>query len=694
MKRIISIILVMTLILSMFILFGSTVSAEAITGKPSIVPVSYYEYESCPPEETEPPYEEPSCEPVWETEPERETTAPSEPSTDFPTEPNPMYETGSCGENAYYSFDVETGELKIYGSGYVTVHRSWDGDDTEYPWRRFIDKIVSLTVEGVDNVPDHSFENCPNLECVVIGDTVTSLGSGEYDYDREWWERYYPPYTFHGCEKLKTVTLGNGITYLNGGEFRDCTALENVDLPNGLTDIGQSSFSGCVNLTDIDFPDTLTSIGDYAFSGCECVKPQRFSHISSIGNYAFSNCTAIETAEFDTKVNRIGNNAFENCTALRRVAFADGADSLGSFIFSGCTLAEFSFSGELGSANNQSFAGAAFYDDAWHDDVLVIGDILIKAKVSISGTCTVPDGVKMIFHSAFEGCDHLEAVILPDSVTTIGMYAFQNCYSLESLKLGSGLTEIGFKAFNGCSVLNQVNVPNIGEWLDLSIQYTAWFGPGSGGHSETSYTANPFYYRANLTINGEPIENLVIDNRQTINGYLFYNCGSIKTVTVEGDVSIISRNAFFGCTGLQEVTLGKNVQQVGIQAFWNCAKLKKITFLNPDCQIANAYEAISGSAVIFGYDDSTAQMYAGNYNRSFVLLENTSAICGDADGDGEITVMDVTEVQHHLSEMNTKVDNTTLTAADVDKNGILEIIDATWILRHLAGMGIPYTIGQ
>ena len=757
MKRYVSMILILSLIMSVFSLSAAAESAEKSVDEKPIVPVAYYEDETWPPAETQ-PQEEPTCEPtepVWGTEPAYEepscaplpepTEPPTEPDPDPtvpPTEPDPNKREGSCGDSAYYSFDLETGALRIYGSGTVTEHNFYsERDGGNYPWKEFYDKIVSLTVEGVSNVPRRAFENCPNLETVVIGDAVKNLGTGEYD-EWDWdWSRadYYPPNTFAGCKNLKTVTIGNGITSLNGGEFYDCTnlqtvelpdrlesigqssfsgcvklseitfpdtlttignrafsgctALESIDLPDRLESIGQSSFSGCVKLAEITFPDTLTTIGSGAFSGCSCVKPQSFSHITNIGQYAFSNCTAIEAVEFDTKVEQIGKQAFENCTALRRVVFADGADSLGDWVFNGCTLSEFRFDGELGTATYRSFEGATFDDDTWQDDVLIIGDNLLKANVSISGTCRVRDGVKKIVSFAFADCENLEAVILPDSVDSIGMYAFQKCYSLESLKLGSGLTEVGYAAFENCPVLSEVDISDLDRWLNLSFQYSIHRGGGSGGWTETGYTANPLYYGAKLYINGELIENLVINQRNTISGYLFYGCKSIKSLTVE-DVSVINRAAFYGCTGLQEVTLGKNVQTVEGNAFWNCPRLKKITFLNPDCRIANAYETISGSAVIYGYDDSTALMYAGNYNRSFVLLEEQSTICGDADGDGKVTSIDVTIVQRYCADMSTGIDVQTMMNADVDKNGYLEITDVTFLQRYLAFMDIPYMIGE
>ena len=66
---------------------------------------------------------------------------------------------------------------------------------------------------------------------------------------------------------------------------------------------------------------------------------------------------------------------------------------------------------------------------------------------------------------------------------------------------------------------------------------------------------------------------------------------------------------------------------------------------------------------------------------------------GDADGDGDVTIMDVTLLQRSLAGL--KLDNdSTLMQADVDGNGTLESVDATFIQRRLANMKVPFDVGK
>ena len=57
-------------------------------------------------------------------------------------------------------------------------------------------------------------------------------------------------------------------------------------------------------------------------------------------------------------------------------------------------------------------------------------------------------------------------------------------------------------------------------------------------------------------------------------------------------------------------------------------------------------------------------------------------ICGDADGDGTITIMDATTIQRHLVDI-LQLSEERLKAADISGDGI-DITDATQIQRWLA----------
>ena len=67
-------------------------------------------------------------------------------------------------------------------------------------------------------------------------------------------------------------------------------------------------------------------------------------------------------------------------------------------------------------------------------------------------------------------------------------------------------------------------------------------------------------------------------------------------------------------------------------------------------------------------------------------------ILGDADGDGEVTISDVTCIQRALAEWTDS--SCSEKAADIDGNGKLEITDATLLQQWLAEMNVAYSIGE
>ena len=69
-----------------------------------------------------------------------------------------------------------------------------------------------------------------------------------------------------------------------------------------------------------------------------------------------------------------------------------------------------------------------------------------------------------------------------------------------------------------------------------------------------------------------------------------------------------------------------------------------------------------------------------------------SALLGDADGDGEVTILDVTAIQRFLVNLPNASFNEA--AADTDGDGEVTILDATYIQRWLASLPVDFAIGE
>ena len=71
---------------------------------------------------------------------------------------------------------------------------------------------------------------------------------------------------------------------------------------------------------------------------------------------------------------------------------------------------------------------------------------------------------------------------------------------------------------------------------------------------------------------------------------------------------------------------------------------------------------------------------------SLRATESQEIIWGDADGDGAVTILDVTRIQRHLIQLTPFIAEDNMKAAIVSGENELSIVDATLIQRFLAGI--------
>lgn len=102
-------------------------------------------------------------------------------------------------------------------------------------------------------------------------------------------------------------------------------------------------------------------------------------------------------------------------------------------------------------------------------------------------------------------------------------------------------------------------------------------------------------------------------------------------------------------------------------------------------------------AVLLPNADATGRSstaYSGNteHYTTIAFLFAGGTLCGDADEDGLVTILDATVIQRKLADFD--VEDYNATAADADGDGIITILDATAIQRKLAGFDDGYPIGE
>lgn len=209
------------------------------------------------------------------------------------------------------------------------------------------------------------------------------------------------------------------------------------------------------------------------------------------------------------------------------------------------------------------------------------------------GVIICSNDIESIGESAFESQTTLSKIVIPSKVTTIGQCAFRYCSSLEQVNIQSACY-IDHMAFEGTS-LSRINIPK-GTTFGQRCFFDGNFTPerrsrevyfeGSLEDWINTYfygsESNPMYVYSGVSdkkpstlyINNHIVEDISIPYLANPS---FYNCGSLKSVTIEGG-SYITRNAFSYCTNLVKITLPDTLTTIESYSFTNCTNLKQVIY--------------------------------------------------------------------------------------------------------------------
>ena len=330
-------------------------------------------------------------------------------SVSFEIEVLLRYHRGQCGDNANWTYDPETGELIIAGSGTMYDY-DITGEGT-VPWLENIGQIKVIEIsDGITHIGSNAFVGCSGVKSITIPDSVESIGE----------------FAFSNCGGMLNATFGNGLKSIGKEAFTDCTRLKRVyinDLANwcGIefdTNANPLSNGGILYIddivaNDIIIPDGVTAIAPNAFIGCVNIKNVTIPEgVTAIGKNAFWGCSSLATVSIPNSVQTVGERAFNLCEKLKNVYITD----LSSWI-------KIDF--ENYNANPLCTAENLYIDGKLTRDLII------------------PDGTTEIAPFAFYTFSGFDYVYIPASVTTVGEDAFNFC-NFETVEFAEG-TELILK---------------------------------------------------------------------------------------------------------------------------------------------------------------------------------------------------------------------------------------------------------
>ena len=459
------------------------------------------------------------------------------------------------------------------------------------------------------------------------------------------------PERYIGSVNIPATVTYDGTTYsvtsIDFCAFFYCYGLTNVTIPNTITSIGACAFSACTSLTGITIPNSVTSIGNEAFLGCR----------------------SLTSIEIPNSVTSIGNAAFSYCYGLTSIVVASGNPN-------------------YDSRNNCN----AIIETA--SNTLITG-----CKNTV-----IPNSVISIGNSAFQDCTGLTSITIPNSIKSIGTYGFSGCSDLAKVYclafVPPTTDNFAFFGSNGATLYvpeSSIEAYKVSDgWKDF---YNIFAIPmdfeeeGVRYHSTDGITASVVGY-----VEDEDHDRwgLVIPETVTHNDFTFTitevadgsfdGCYYLACVVIGDAVESIGESAFQGCTGLTSVTIGSGVTAIGAKAFNYCNALETVKCLGTVPPVMASSDCFSTAA----YNRATllvprqfVEVYqAADYWYKFAHIEGWgSAGRGDIDGDGEVSIRDVTRMIDAI--LTGEHEGVYFESADLNLNGRLDIGDVTTIIDML-----------
>ena len=421
-----------------------------------------------------------------------------------------------------------------------------------------------------------------------------------------------------------------------------------------LTTIMEYAFSGCKDLKDVIIPCSVTRIGDYAFfnSSVETVSFDLVEYPPvSIGEGAFMKCERLKSFTMNQPLKDVSNYMFMSCPNLTSVyiyynSYAD-MDTIGACAFANCVNLKYLY---------------------------------------------IPNSITTIRKGAFANCYSLPRIDLPGGITTIERYAFAECHALQNVVFYDSMTEIGEGAFLNCQTMTTVVLPN----------------------QLTEVKPFTFYGCSGLT-------NLYTQNATTIGQRAFGGCNKLTEVDLS-KVSDIGEGAFLGgqvfcelwnstnladttwldiCIrsehnsvnlgSLRDITLGEAMTEINDLTFAGHIP-STITCMAPAPPVytrSDNYDLVFSNAA---YNTSVLRVpqvlvsaYQNAYGwKRFTNIEGITIMGnGDANGDGEVSVLDVTTLIDAL--LGSSIDKFNAINADANGDGSISVADVTTLIDKLLG---------
>lgn len=305
-----------------------------------------------------------------------------------------------------------------------------------------------------------------------------------------------------------------------------------------ISGLGYARKASKIILTNV----SMTVIDDYEFDNCKGLQEIELpAGLTKIGKFAFRNCNKLKTIELPETVTSIEESAFDACTSLDAINIPTGVNVIGKGAFGGCTSLK-----RVEIPNGNVSLGASVFEGCTDLE-----------------TVSLPEGIKKI-PASFCASSGIKEITIPTTVTEIGQTAFLGTFNLSGIDLSkcTSLVTIGNNAFAGSGIqtitfpaslkLIKSNAFEASSIREISIPDSV-MGTGDG------------------------------TDEGGIESHAFWNCLSLKKVSLSKGISALQESVFEGCSGLTQVEIrdaeNSILSSIEDSAFKGCNRLSDTDFL-------------------------------------------------------------------------------------------------------------------
>lgn len=426
---------------------------------------------------------------------------------------------------------------------------------------------------------------------------------------------------------------GKDVVRIDSEAFANCKKLRSVIMPDTVKEIGFACFRDCVNLEEITFPTEIADFGQYAIQGTKWLADRQANNpLVTASNVVVDGTGCTGAVTIPEEITSIGIQAFKGNTKLTGITLPESLGCIESWAFKGCTgLKEVTLPGTL-----DSFIERGCFEDCTGLKSVVLGD-----------------GIRKIEDNAFAGCTALESVSFPPTMVRIGS-SFSECSALKEVTIPASVKLVDPEAFTDCEKLETVTVEGYYTYLSDQDWNAAAFS--NSGHWADDFTFTGKLRGLNGSLAQEYAEHFNLTFESLGEAPTSGECGGGLKWALTGDTLTISENGkmddytglmkvngeitgssyqdvapwFMYRDRIKNVNVGPAVIDIASGALADMTALESVTFENPNCRIPTGRFTISNgvneagkryySGVIRGYDGSSAQGYADQYDISFETL--------------------------------------------------------------------------